>query len=687
MGVNGLKINDNQNIGNQAILSEQPLELSKGEIYMATVKEKISNKEAVLQIKGKDVQVEFEGRIPKGKRIAIQVKNSEGEHLKVNTVAETPKGQQNEFDVSKILRNMGVTPTPELKQATKTLMDQGTPLTRETIQDLRMFLEKTPGTSEQKLDTLQAVGNKKLEVTLNHLRAVHEALHGQSLNEVFDRLQKEMALPSHESGNSLVEIVRQVNAAILNRSPIDNVLEQLSEKVVNDPHIARETAINLEQAIQEVVQLMQASGEEAAYEKLTKVLEQAEADMRQKDLSESMEIEKNITREESQTSHISATKQILITETTQRLSEATHQFRDVKREITRHLDGIIRTTQNIRANIFPQAKESLEKAIDLLDRAILKSDITLFTDMKTEKKLLVASSQLTEAKKLLENGENAQAAKLFNEVKTSLEKLNWQPSKTKVMHYLTKQQFYKDDSSGMHKMASQLHTTTQAFQKQEPSARNMFEWMRSMGLNHDSEAAQSLSVDQKGVTSEELNQNMKALVMKLTSGIEGKSAHSVVNEQLEQVLNNLTGQQLLSKLDTGSATQNMFFNLPLDMGNRVENVKLYINARKENEKIDWQNCSLYFLIDTKKMGETGILVSAAERNLSITLKNDGSDFKSKAESLVSKCQQKLEEIGYRSTGIQFAKLNQENNSALHKALNEPVAVQTKAMMKGFDFKI
>lgn len=687
MGVNGLKINHNQNIGNQAKLSEQPLELSKGEIYMATVKEQTSNKEAILQIKGKDVSVEFEGGMPKGNRIAVQVKNSEGEHLKVKIVAETPKGQQNEFDVSKILQNMGITPTSELKQATKILMDQGMPLTKETIQDLRVFLEKMPGTSEEKLAVVKASANKNLEVTLNHLQAVHEALHGEPLNEIFDRLEKKIGLASHEPENSLAEIIKHVKAVSLKGSSMDSVLEQICKKIVNLPNIERETAANLEQAIREAVSVKQLDCESVAYEKIIKILEQTEANMRQEDLSERMKIEENITSEEMQSSHISATKQILITEITQRLSEATHQFRDVKREITRHLDGIIRTTQNVRANILPQAKESLEKAIDLLDRAILKSDITLFTDMKTEKQLLVASSKLMEAKKLLEKGENTQAAKLFNEVKTSLEKLNWQPSQTKVMHYLTKQQFYKEDSSVMHKMASQVHTTTHAFQQQEPSARNTFEWMRSMGLNHDSEAAQSLSMDQKAVTQEELNQNMKALVMKLTGGIDGRSAHPVVNEQLEQVLNNLTGQQLLSKLDTGSAMQTMFFNLPLNLGNRVENVKLYINARKENEKIDWQNCSLYFLIDTKKMGETGILVSAAERNLAITLKNDRSDFKAKAESLVSNCQEKLKEIGYRLTGIQFAKLNQENSSAFHKKLSKPVAVQTKTMMKGFDFKI
>ncbi len=53
----------------------------------------------------------------------------------------------------------------------------------------------------------------------------------------------------------------------------------------------------------------------------------------------------------------------------------------------------------------------LETTISKLDNAILKSDMMLFTDMKTEKQLMNASTQLAEAKKLLAKGDHDRSGK------------------------------------------------------------------------------------------------------------------------------------------------------------------------------------------------------------------------------------------------------------------------------------
>ena len=84
----------------------------------------------------------------------------------------------------------------------------------------------------------------------------------------------------------------------------------------------------------------------------------------------------------------------------------------------------------------PQAKQVLEATITKLDHAILKSDMMLFTDMKTEKQLLQASSQLAEAKKLLAKGQHVEAGKIVHEMKNLIEKVVFQPSQQKIVHYV-----------------------------------------------------------------------------------------------------------------------------------------------------------------------------------------------------------------------------------------------------------
>ena len=104
-------------------------------------------------------------------------------------------------------------------------------------------------------------------------------------------------------------------------------------------------------------------------------------------------------------------KDILVTKVTQKLAQATHDFRELKREITRNLDNVERVINTFKKNAYPQAKQMLETAISKLDNAILKSDMMLFTDMKTEKQLMNASTQLAEAKKLLAKGDHDASGK------------------------------------------------------------------------------------------------------------------------------------------------------------------------------------------------------------------------------------------------------------------------------------
>ena len=70
-----------------------------------------------------------------------------------------------------------------------------------------------------------------------------------------------------------------------------------------------------------------------------------------------------------------------------------------------------RLVNTFKKNAYPQAKQMLETAISKLDNAILKSDMMLFTDMKTEKQLMNASTQLAEAKKLLSKRRSCRSGK------------------------------------------------------------------------------------------------------------------------------------------------------------------------------------------------------------------------------------------------------------------------------------
>jgi predicted RNA-binding protein with TRAM domain len=786
--------------------ADQQLELREGEVYSVKIKEQVSDKEAIVQIRGKDVRVQFDGQVPQGDRVAIQITDSQGVVPRVKTVANQSTTTNGEPDLSTVIRNFGETATPELRLSAKILMDAGIPLNKEAIRDLKDFLEKSTGSIKQKLETVQAIANKKLDVTANQLRAVHETLHGKPLTGTLFDLAKsnnEPAAPKHPLPQS--SIVSGVKA-IFDREPnLEKAIQQVRELILNSPKLGTEVSSRLEKALLEAVKLQLAGREGAARLFVQQTLEQIKtiADTRlnqsqptmdtgmllvesqtvhvessqalqklvsdlklmmaeqdtsleqllqkfqeqvqsqqqlnrevvlkvEKALAQAVSLEKigwgqvgrdqvkkvldqlgderlastsgndyatqgvNVYDDNAsfQVGALLATKDLVVTEITQKLSQAATQFQSIKREVSRNIDNIIQVTQTNKGNILSGVKPLLESAIDMMDKAILKSEITMLTDMETEKQLMKASGDLAEARRLLTKGENDQAITVLRDVKARLESLQWKPSNVRIQHFMTTDHIFSDEAPRADRLFHQVVEATQHFQSQPPSARNTFEFFRSMGLNHDSEVAQFLSMAQgQGQGQQEghdLHKNLKAALLHLGKMEEAQSTPAQSSQTVEQALQNVTGQQLLSKSETGTQLQSMFFQLPILLENGLENLKLYVNSKAEGQKVDWENCSLYFLIETKKLGQTGIHISAVDRNLSITIRNDHPGIKKRVESLVAKCKENLTEIGYNIAGVVFTKLTEEKKPRQPQSAVSPAPVKSQqpgTFAKGFDFKI
>ncbi|MEO3947290.1 hypothetical protein [Gorillibacterium sp. CAU 1737] len=386
-----------------------------------------------------------------------------------------------------------------------------------------------------------------------------------------------------------------------------------------------------------------------------------------------------------------STKTLVVTQVTARLSQAANEFRSLKREVSRNLDNILSLTQAGSRAVLPQAKAILESSIDLLDKAILKSDLTLLTDMGTEKRLLTASSQLAAARKQLVAGDFAGARDLFQQVKSNLETLNWKPADVKVRHLLMGE---TDSRPDVHRLSAEWEKVTSALGRNEGSARGTYEAIRSLGLNRDSETAQWLASSNGNSSGQSqgqpqsrssLDANIKSILLRLAQ------EDSPVAKQAGEALQSLTGQQLLSKAEPGSPVQSMMLQLPVPLANQIAPLNVFVQARKEGEKMDWENCSLYFALETKKLGSLGIQITASERTLSITVKNDRTDLRQRMEPLVQSCRDKLQEIGYRVSQVQFASLTpataDEPVEGELPVSPEKARSPLTSSAKGFDFKV
>lgn len=634
---------------------------------------------------------------------------------------------------------------------------------------------------------MQAVANKRLEITNNHLRAVHEALHGKPLNEVLTSIAKELD-PNFQTQSEQTESrsaqerpvseqVRDLREQVQREPNVQRSVEQVRNEIVNNPHVDRELARQVERAVTEAQSLNQSGQEVVARDRLVQALQiveqslnnfqsvstdpaqheeivkpsellkqmqatvQKEADLQKAlqllnnqiekapfdflikehlqnvimeaaklqeegrelaarqqliqaftaiegkvaklDQTIQPEVQQYMQNEAFQTQQLKS-KDIIVRTVTEKLAKAQGDFKTLQREITRNLDNTQRLTDALKSQAIKQVKSLLETTIKKLDHAILKSEIMLLTDMKTEKKLMQASSQLAEAKKLLTKGNYQAANKIVQDVKNLVEKLEFKPSEIKVKHFITKEEQNLTNRTDSQKLLQQFDEMTKRAAQQEPTARQTFELVRGLGLNRDSEVAQLL-VSGRQVDGEP-NQNMKQAIMQLMKMDEEQGR---VSQQTSQALANITGQQLLSKSDNNNL-QSMFINLPILLQDEVKDLQVFVNSRSEGQKVDWENCNLYFLIETKKLGEVGILVTATERNLSVTIKNDQPNFKERIEPLANACKEKLTDVGYNIANIYFTKLHASKKPVIDQksqVKEQPEKIAPTFTEKGFDFKI
>lgn len=358
--------------------------------------------------------------------------------------------------------------------------------------------------------------------------------------------------------------------------------------------------------------------------------------------------------------HVSATtKTILMTEVTEKILAVKAEFDQFKSQALEKIDQVISSGKT------PGLGEAVSKIADKLDRLIMQSDVTLYTDMKSERKLMGLSSELQEISAMSKTHPQEALEKL-KDLRKKLENLLYQPSKEKIIVTL------KDEASLDLKLKQESIIPEI---KASSGAKGVLDLMRALGLNHEPELMDQVFATGTATKAiEESKDNFKQILLKLTDSDLDDQQHLV--KSVEKGLSQLTGQQLLNKPEPQNDTQSLFFNVPLNTGDQQSDMKLYVKARKNVDKMDWENCSMYFLVDLKQYGETGIRINANQRQLSVSISNASSSIMDVIEPFAKEILSELKEIGYNPGEIKFVPLREE------KSINELPKVKAFESGKG-----
>lgn len=378
-------------------------------------------------------------------------------------------------------------------------------------------------------------------------------------------------------------------------------------------------------------------------------------------------------------------KFFVVKEITQKIIDVKAEFVEFQKYMKNSIDNVLIEPGKTKEYTKTEILELTLKAAEKLDDIIMKSDITLYTSMKGERDLVKMSSDLLEARTFIEKGDIKSSLMIISSVREKIENMKFDPSIMKVEGHL------KDKANILNDIDKQSYAFSQ--KDNSPSGRNVVELMRSLGLNHEYEVSEKLHYDLLKDNSN-LKDNAKMALLKLMQ--DSKDSKPTV-ETIEKSLNNLTGQQLLNRNNPSSDKQTLMFNIPIETPNEIKNLKLYVNGREKSNALDWENCSLYFVIETKNYGMTGIKIDIKDRNVNIVIKNDDESIEGVAQPLLEEVLNEFTEIGLKSGTVNFRKLNLENDKPVKSELkekndkklenNKESIDNDKKTMEGFDFKI
>lgn len=371
---------------------------------------------------------------------------------------------------------------------------------------------------------------------------------------------------------------------------------------------------------------------------------------------------------------------MLIKEITPKMASVKAEFEGVRKAIRLDLQ---RAADELIKSGAPslKAEERISQAIERIDKTIMKSDIPLYTSMQAEKQLLKMSSSLQDAKGFLKSGDVAKAGDILRTVEKELAAIEFQPSKVKAVRQLVTDKVYSGDY-GEKALKFRASQQLERIFQLPATPRGVLETMKSLGLDHDSEVMSTLSKDSgKGKNDWTPKENLKEILMRLAQDTEEKLTTVTA---AEKTLSGLTGQQLLSRPEARPQGQTLFFSIPMELAQKVEDLKIYVQSKKNGGKVDWENCTFYFAVHTQRFGDIGINFTAARKSVAIQVKCDDQRIREAIAPVVDEFKNAMGEAGYRIAGISYSRLGDAKTAAQQE--NSP-AVVTDDNGKGMNIRI
>lgn len=198
-------------------------------------------------------------------------------------------------------------------------------------------------------------------------------------------------------------------------------------------------------------------------------------------------------------------------------------------------------------------------------------------------------------------------------------------------------------------------------------------------------AAMASGPSASGDSSLALQDTLKGVLLQVLSS---QDAPPALKEAAQQVIQHLTGQQLLLNTDRTAPFAQVTLFIPLHGADGEQTASVHIQSRRGRKgELDATNCRLLFDLDMKFLGQTLIDVQVVDRIVSLNFRNDQPFAAELFEGTKQELAQAVSSIGYQLLSVKTEPLPLDSLPAAEDSVQGTAAEYTPQVYKGVDMRI
>ncbi|MBG9945064.1 hypothetical protein ABE237_14525 [Brevibacillus formosus] len=577
------------------ISAPKPVELTPGQVFKGTVIKHYPDNMALVQVGGMQVQAKMEASLEPGQKAWLQVQPSTGV-VTLKVLESVGEGAGKDASLEGLMRSLGIADTKENKAIVQALLGANLPVNKETIQAFSAVAQRL-GVDNATIEAFMTAIKRNLPLSPDTIAGLKAFLSDKPMGQLIQNLLQQASLflegegqPSQSAGQVPPSQSQQVpGQANAATGDVKQLVSQLKEKLTGLSFLI--------------------AGNDGTDEGLA-VKQMPQGNQPNQGASQ------NATGG-SQTQPLPAQS-----------GQPSSQVQTSPQPSAQAFRNIPSSSQPVSTEIVP-APDTAGKQVD------------------TQQSPMTGKSNQLMSNQIIGPSIDSKIAR--NEPLPTPQRLqmNQDPVQNKQM---AEQRAVVNDAG--QKAIPQMVSQASGAASGATSANPIAELFRHLGVTHERELM-GQAFSQGAIDSHSLKQmdTVKSLLLQISQG-PAQALPTALREAADQLLQQVTGQQLMMVQPSNQALSQIVMQIPIRQGEGDETAFVQIESKKKGSgQLDPENCRLFFHLELQSMGTTMIDVSIVNRIVNLQIFNDTPWAEALIQGSKDRFADQLQDVGYHLSAM------------------------------------